>query len=142
MRSMGNRWEAIASGKISVPINDELGFEIVPTEDPRTGVTFRWKVPPELCNTAGNLQGGMLAAFADSVLGAACAVFLDESDYPALAEMKIQIMRPAPAGSTITGTGRVLKSGKRVIFVEAEVTGEDGKLIAKASGTELPTPAP
>jgi uncharacterized protein (TIGR00369 family) len=138
---MGNRWEAIASKRITVPVNDALGFEIVPVQNPSEGVTFKWKVPEALCNTAGNLQGGVLAAFADSVLGAACAVFLDESDYPALAEMKIQIMRPAPAGTTITGTGRVLKTGRRVIFVEAEITAEDGKLIAKASGTELPTPA-
>jgi uncharacterized protein (TIGR00369 family) len=138
---MGNRWEAIASRRITVPVNDALGFEIVPVQNPSEGVIFKWKVPEALCNTAGNLQGGVLAAFADSVLGAACAVFLDESDYPALAEMKIQIMRPAPAGTTITGTGRVLKTGRRVIFVEAEITAEDGKLIAKASGTELPTPA-
>jgi uncharacterized protein (TIGR00369 family) len=138
---MGNRWEAIASKRITVPVNDALGFEIVPVQNPSEGVIFKWKVPEALCNTAGNLQGGVLAAFADSVLGAASAVFLDESDYPALAEMKIQIMRPAPAGTTITGTGRVLKTGRRVIFVEAEITAEDGKLIAKASGTELPTPA-
>ncbi len=138
---MGNRWEAIASKRITVPVNDALGFEIVPVHTPSEGVTFKWKVPEALCNTAGNLQGGVLAAFADSVLGAACAVFMDESDYPALAEMKISIMRPAPAGTTITGTGRVLKNGRRVIFVEAEITTEDGTLIAKASGTELPTPA-
>ncbi|MFP5298968.1 MAG: PaaI family thioesterase [Actinomycetota bacterium] len=138
---MGNRWEAIASGEIVVPANDSFGFEIVPTDDPQAGVTFRWKVPPELCNAKGNLQGGVLAAFADAVLGGACAAFMESDTYPALAEMKIQIMRPAPAGTTITGTGKVLKAGKRVLFVEAEVTGQDGKLIAKASGTELPAPA-
>lgn len=138
---MGNRWEAIASGEIKVPANDHLGFEIVPSDDPTEKVVFTWKVPAELCNAAGNLQGGVLAAFADAVLGGACAAFMETDTYPALAEMKLQIMRPAPAGTRITGTGKVLKAGRRVLFVEAEITNDDGRLLAKASGTELPAPA-
>ncbi len=81
----------------------------------------------------------MLAAFADAVLGGLCATQLSEDSYPALAEMKISFLRPAAAGTTITGTGRLLKAGKRLMFVEAEVTDEQGRLIAKISGTELPT---
>jgi uncharacterized protein (TIGR00369 family) len=138
---MSTRWEAHASGDVPIPVNEHLGFEVVPVGDPRDGIVYTWVVPEEFCNSAGNLQGGMLATFADAVLGGTCAAHLDESDYPALAEMKISIMRPAPRGSRITGRGRVLKAGRRVLFVEAEITGEDGKLIAKATGTELPTPA-
>jgi acyl-coenzyme A thioesterase PaaI-like protein len=52
--------------------------------------------------------------------------------------MKISILRPAAAGTTLTGKGRVLKRGRRVLFAEAEVWGPDGKLVAKASGTEIP----
>lgn len=139
---MTTRWEAITQGDVEIPVNDHLGFEIVPVDDPKAGITYTWKVPPELCNSAGNLQGGVLAAFADSVLGGACAAFLDRDTYPALAEMKISILRPAPSGTTITGKGKVLKAGKRVLFVEAEVRSADGKLIAKASGTEIPAAAP
>jgi uncharacterized protein (TIGR00369 family) len=138
---MRTRWEAAAAGDVEIPVNDQLGFVAQEVDDPRAGVAFTWEVPSELCNSAGNLQGGVLAAFADAVLGSACAAHLDENDYPALAEMKISILRPAPAGSTITGRGKVLKAGKRVLFVEAEITAADGKLIATASGTELPTPA-
>lgn len=48
------------------------------------------------------------------------------------------IFRPSPAGSKLTGTGRVLKRGKRLLFSEAEVTDESGKLVAKGSGTAIP----
>lgn len=129
------------AGDVEIPVNDHLGFEVQDVDDPKEGVVYTWVVPDELCNSAGNLQGGVLAAFADSVLGGACAAYLDDTDYPALAEMKISILRPAPKGTTITGRGKVLKAGRRVLFVEAEVTGADGKLIAKASGTEIPSPA-
>lgn len=123
-------------GAFSIPASDTLGFERRDTGDPNE-VSFTWTVPAELCNSAGNLQGGIVAAFADAVLGGLCATQLPEEKYPALAEMKISFLRPAPAGTKITGTGRLLKAGARLMFAEVEVTGEDGRLIAKVSGTEL-----
>ncbi|MEO8323399.1 MAG: hypothetical protein ABI571_04585 [Actinomycetota bacterium] len=47
------------------------------------------------------MGGGMLAAFVDSVLGGAAALHLSPERYPALAEMKISIFRPADAGTEI-----------------------------------------
>lgn len=135
---MRTRWEAAAAGDVEIPVNDHLGFTRVPVDDPTQGIELSWKVPPELCNSAGNLQGGVLAAFADALLGGAAAAHLPEDTYPALAEMKISIFRPAPSGTTLAGKGRVLKSGRRVLFAEAEILSEDGKLIAKASATEIP----
>lgn len=135
----GTRWDAIYTERsVQVPVNETLGFFMQDTTDPTEEVSFTWKVPREYCNSAGNLQGGMLATFADLVLGGATSAHLPADRYPALAEMKISIFRPAPAGTKITGRGRVLKAGKRVLFAEAEITDEDGDLIAKASGTEIP----
>ena len=132
------RYDAIADSSQRVPINETMGFVLQEVSDPQEAVVFTWKIPPEYCNTAGNVQGGILAAFADSVLGAAVSAHLPADRYPALAEMKISIFRPAPAGAELTGRGRVVKPGKRVLFSEAEVTDEDGRLIAKASGTAVP----
>lgn len=138
---MNSRWEATLDGTVTMPVNDTLGFKPGETQDPEEEISFSWKVPPEYCNSAGNLQGGMLAAFADAVLGAATAAHLPADEYPALAEMKISIFRPAPSGALLVGDGYVLKRGKRVVFAEAEITDEDGNLIAKASGTEIPAKA-
>jgi uncharacterized protein (TIGR00369 family) len=138
---MKSRWEATLDGAVKLPVNETLGFKPGQTQDPREEISFTWKVPHEYCNSADNLQGGMLAAFADAVLGAATAAYLPEDEYPALAEMKISIFRPAPAGTLLVGDGYVLKRGKRVVFAEAEITDADGNLIAKASGTEIPAPA-
>jgi uncharacterized protein (TIGR00369 family) len=133
-----SRWDAQQDGTVDIPVNRELGFQVEPTGDPTEGIAYTWTVPAELCNSAGNVQGGVLAAFADSLLGGASAAHLPEDEYPALAEMKISIMRSAAAGTTLTGKGRVLKRGRRVLFAEAEVWDADGKLIAKASATEIP----
>jgi uncharacterized protein (TIGR00369 family) len=133
-----SRWDAQQDGTVDIPVNRGLGFEVQPVDDPAEGIVYTWRIPTELCNSAGNVQGGVLAAFADSLLGGASAAHLPEDEYPALAEMKISIMRPAAAGTTLTGKGRVLKKGRRVLFAEAEVFDADGKLVAKASGTEIP----
>jgi uncharacterized protein (TIGR00369 family) len=134
-----SRWDATLQGSVSVPVNDALGLRVEATPDPKESISFSWRVPPELCNSVGNVQGGILAAFADSLLGGATSAHLPEDAYPALAEMKISILRPAPAGTTLVGRGYVVKTGRRVLFAEAEVLDGDGRLIAKASGTEIPT---
>lgn len=63
---------------------------------------------------------------------------MPDDTYPALAEMKLSIFRPAPAGTTLVGRGYVVKAGQRVLFAEAEVFDDRDRLIAKASGTEIP----
>jgi uncharacterized protein (TIGR00369 family) len=135
------RWDALLEGDYDIPANDNLGFERHSVDAPKERVSFSWTAPPEYSNSAGNLQGGMLAAFADALLGGASAAHLPENRYPALAEMKISIFRPVPAGTRLTGTGYVVKAGRRVLFAEAEITDEHGKLIAKASATEIPADA-
>lgn len=136
------RWDALVDGSASFPVNDTMGFALEPTDAPEDGVAFTWTVPPEYCNSAGNLQGGILAAFADAVLGACTTPFFDAEHYPALAEMKISFFRPAPAGTKLRAEGKVLKRGRRLTFVEVDITDNEGRLIAKASGTELPAPLP
>ncbi|MGH2805854.1 MAG: PaaI family thioesterase [Actinomycetota bacterium] len=136
------RWDAYLAGDFTIPANEAFGFEVVPTDTPADGISFRWKVPERFVNSAGNLQGGVLAAFIDATLGATCAAHLPKEMYPALAEMKVSFLRPVRAGTTVTCTGRVLKPGKTLLFVEAEVTDEDGTLLAKVSGTEVAAPAP
>jgi uncharacterized protein (TIGR00369 family) len=129
------RWDAVRAGDVTLPVNETLGFRMDRAAD---DVAYDWTVPPEYCHAEGNLQGGMLAAFADAVLGSVAASELPEDQYPVLAEMKISILRPAPAGAMLRATGRVVKAGRRVLFTEAEITDTStGKLVAKASGTAL-----
>lgn len=135
------RWEAARAGEFAIPASTTLGFVVEPTTDPADHIVLSWVVPEEYCNSAGHLQGGVLGAFMDALFGGACAAQLPEDQYPALAEMKVSIFRPSPAGTKLTGTGRVLKRGKRLLFSEAEVTDESGKLVAKGSGTAIPQQA-
>ena len=53
----------------------------------------------------------------------------------------MSLIRLIPEGPLI-GKGRVVKSGRKVIFLEGELLSEDGKLMARATSTALPTPRP
>lgn len=133
------RWQEIVEGKVSFPVNESMGFELQPAEHPEETISYTWTIPAHYANSEGNLQGGVMAAFIDAVLGTVTTPHLPAYKYPTLAEMKVSFFRPARIGSTITGNGRVVKRGRRILFAEVEVTDEAGKLLAKASGTEIPS---
>lgn len=54
-------------------------------------------------------------------------------------ENKTQYFRPCPMENLI-GEGRVLKTGKSIVFTEAILSTEAGILIAKATATSIPKP--
>lgn len=106
------------------------------------GVTV-WQMAAEehLANPVGLIQGGFLAAFADSAMAAATVTNLKgRRAYAANTELKVSYLRGAPVGAPLTCTARVIGGGRRVTFVEAEITDTAGHLVAKASSTYLLTP--
>jgi uncharacterized protein (TIGR00369 family) len=60
--------------------------------------------------------------------------------FSANAEMKISFLRPVRPGTTLTCVSRVVSGGKRVAFVEADLTDGEGRLVARASSTYLLSP--
>jgi uncharacterized protein (TIGR00369 family) len=83
-------------------------------------------------NPQGTLHGGVLALILDISMGH----FINHSTgAPGMTlEMKTQFMRPVGAGR-IRCEGRFLKRGRRLSFMEARLTGSDGKLAAMATAT-------
>ena len=92
-------------------------------------------------NPTGILQGGFVAALADSSMGAASVTWARQRKvFSANAELKISFLRPARVGSMLTCTAYVISGGQRACFVEAEVVDDEGTMVAKASSTYLLTP--
>ena len=54
-------------------------------------------------------------------------------------EMKTSFFRPAAFGP-LRGVGRVVRWGKTIAFTEGELFDGEGRLLAKATGTAVPTP--
>jgi uncharacterized protein (TIGR00369 family) len=121
--------------QVPPPCDLTLGMVCVKKDEP--GVTV-WTMTAEerFCNPVGMMQGGFVAAFADSAMGSSSITAARERKiFSANAEMKISFLRPIPMGSVLTCTATTISSGSRVNFVEADVVDQDGKLVARANST-------
>ena len=127
-----------------IPPNCDLTLGMTCLDKSEPGVTV-WRLAAEehLANPMGVIQGGLLAAFADSAMATATVTNLrGRRAYTANTELKISFLRAAPIGAPLTCTARVIGGGQRMTFVEADITDDAGRLVAKASSTYLLTPRP
>ncbi len=93
------------------------------------------KVRPEHQNFHGMTFGGIVMAIADQ----AFAYTVNSVDFPSVAsQFNTHFIAAAKVGDELIAEGRLMKSGKRVSIAEVTVTNQEGKLIAKATGTTIP----
>ncbi len=93
------------------------------------------KMRPEYLNFNGVVFGSVIMAVADYAFSLA----INSLSMPSLAvQFNIHLMAPAAVGDELIAEGKVLRSGKRVGVSEMTVTNQNGKLIAKATGTTIP----
>src|SRR4029079_6145515 len=102
---------------------------------------WRMLADERFANPVGIVQGGFLAAFADSAMGASSLTYARERKvFSANAELKVSFLKPVRIGSTLTCTAEVISGGTRAAFLEAEVVDDDGRMVLKASSTYLLSP--
>lgn len=104
-------------------------------------VTFTYDPPPSFASPRGAVQGGLIAGFLDEVMGAALLAHSDNAALPLNLDLNLTFVRMVPL-DTITAVGRVIKAGRKIAFLEGELFDKDGKLLARATSTAIPTPPP
>jgi len=93
------------------------------------------KLVPEYQNFNGLIFGGIVMAVADQ----AFAYASNSLAHPSIAsQFNIHFITGAAVNDELTAECRVIRSGRRVGVSEMVVTNQDGKLIAKATGTTIP----
>jgi uncharacterized protein (TIGR00369 family) len=90
-----------------------------------------------MCNTMGQIQGGFLSAMLDECMSVACTVASGMTAFAPTLEMKVSFLRAATKGP-LRGVGRVIKWGRTIAFTEGELFDDEGRLLAKATGTAMP----
>jgi uncharacterized protein (TIGR00369 family) len=117
-----------------------LGFRMSRVEQATRTVEVAFDAKAELlCNPMGQIQGGFLCAMLDECMSVACMVASGMTAVAPTLEMKTSFLRPAMPGA-LKGVGRVIKWGRTVAFTEGELYDDQGRLVAKATGTAIPTP--
>ena len=115
-----------------------LGIRIDAIEDGQ--VTLSAPVTPELLQQHDAAHAGLTFAMGDSAAGYAALSQMPEDAEVMTAEMKINLLRPA-IGERLVATGRVVKPGRRLFVVQADVHAIDGdrlRHVALLQGTMVP----
>lgn len=131
----------MAESPLQVPPNCDLTLGLR-CEDKSTPGRSVWAMTADerFTNPAGIIQGGFLAAFADSAMGAAAvSAAKGRKVFCANAELKISFLEAVTPGTALACVAEVLRAGKRVAFVEATVSDEVGRVLARISSTYLYT---
>ena len=112
-----------------------LGARVAAAEDGAACVLL--PVSSKLAQGGGMVAGGILATLADEAMAHAVLSLLPKGQHTATAEMNVRFLRAADpkADGYIEAVGRVIKPGRSLMFAEAEVTDNTGRLLAKAGGT-------
>ncbi len=119
-----------------------LGSHFVSWDDVTQTATMRFTVKREMTTWRGGVQGGLVAGYLDDVMGYAYVAATGGEMAPLNLDLSMSLIRLIPEGAVITGKGRVVKAGRRVVFLEGELFAEDGTLYARATSTAIPTPRP
>ncbi|MFN6934231.1 MAG: PaaI family thioesterase [Tsuneonella sp.] len=128
--------QGMLNGGLRAPIGQTLGFELVEVE--RGHVVFEGTPDRSVYNPMGAVHGGYAATLLDSACGIATHTTLGPGRGHTTLELKVSYIRGLTDRSgTVRATGRVLSTGRRVAFAEAELHDGEGRLCATATSTLL-----
>jgi uncharacterized protein (TIGR00369 family) len=118
----------------NVPFAQLIGIEL---EDIKAGAaTLALDVREELKQNHGVVHGGVVASLIDSAAAFAVISVLPPDERATTADLTISYLRPLTKGRARC-TARVVRAGRRLIVVSAELSDEAGKLTATALTTYI-----
>jgi uncharacterized protein (TIGR00369 family) len=117
-----------------VPFAKLLGIEVDSLEPGHAVLSMPMR--DDLMRNGGIAHGGAVATLIDSAMAFAIIKLLGESEHTVTVDITIHYLRPLSAG-TARASARVVRAGKRVITVSAELFDHNDKLAATAISTYL-----
>lgn len=117
---------------VKVPYLKLIGMELV---DLRSGEAIvRLPMREELRQPHGLLHGGATASVIDTAMAFAVVTRLAENEKASTVDLTVHYLRPVTTGAIVC-TAKIVKAGKRLLTVSAEVINDEAKLIATALST-------
>jgi acyl-CoA thioesterase len=126
--------ERIGHALDSVPFARLLGLHVESVEPGRAVMSL--PIREDHKQNHGVVHGGAIASLIDSAMAFAIIPILAENEHTTTVDLTIHYLRPLTEG-TATATARVVRAGRRVIAVSAEVTDHKERLVASAVSTYL-----
>ena len=107
-----------AEGYDVFPLRSFLDFDIGDGPD---GAVAYLDVDDRHLNPNGIVHGGVVFTLADTAMGRATMVVLDDGQICASIEVSVRYLRPIPGGRLVA-TASVIRAGRRIVHLECKVT--------------------
>jgi len=116
----------------SLPFAKLIGMRLA---DLKSGeATLTMDMRDDLQQPSGILHGGVTATLIDTAMAFAMRTLVPPDQQTATIDLTVHYLRPHIEG-TIECRARVVRAGKRIFTISADVFGSEGKLIATAIST-------
>ena len=109
-----------------------LGMEITEANPEKGELTAWFSATDQFKNTADNIQGGILTAMLDDVMGYALGITMPRDEFAPTANLNVSFLRPALPGKLL-GKGMVLKQEGDVFHLSGKLFNEQQELVASAT---------
>lgn len=116
----------------TVPYIKLIGMELVDIKPGKA--MLQLKMRRELRQPHGLLHGGATASLIDTATAFALVSLLNEDDKTATVDLNVHYLRPVFEGKIVC-TAKVVKAGKRLSTISAEVVNDENKIVATALST-------
>jgi len=97
-------------------------------------VVLRLPFRPDFIQGGGMIAGGIIATLADEAMAHAALANLNPGETTATIEMNIRYLKGCASGD-ITATASLIKKGRRVITLQADVINESNQSVAQAGAS-------
>jgi uncharacterized protein (TIGR00369 family) len=134
MAKLLDTMQKMARGELpGPPVGQLVGFRLTAVEPDRSNFEMEADAARH-ANPMGTVHGGVFCDILDAAMGVAWASGLEEGETFTTLELKVNFFKPI-FKSRLRAVGTVVKRGKTVGMVEAELFDDKGSLVAKASST-------
>lgn len=125
--------KAIAKNALhNLPFAKLIGMRLVDLQLDRAVISIEMR--DDLRQPSGVLHGGVTATLIDTAMAFAVRTRLPIEVATATIDLTVHYLRPHISGK-FTCTAKVVRAGKRIFTVSADVVNEEGKLIATGLST-------
>ena len=116
------------------PAMQTLGGEVLEFDKENNAALIRFTAGKSLCNPDDGIQGGFVCGMLDAAMANAVFCLLGEVAIVATLEIKVSYLEVSRRGE-LFARANVVRFGKTITFLEAELRDADGMLLATASST-------
>ncbi len=118
----------------SIPYAQLLGIEVVELASGFAKLSL--VIKDELKRNYGIVHGGAIASLIDSATAFATLTLIEAGQRTTTIDLTVNFLRPLSSGRA-TAIAKVVRGGKRIVVVSAEVQDDAGKLVATALSTYI-----